>query len=90
MNEAGKPTARLSIGLITVGKLADIARQDPDFLQVGELYRDDPAFDVTRLVAELVEGESVPLLPILRYKPSGLQARGVGKNLDAPALRGRD
>jgi len=59
MNDEGKPTARLDIGLTTVGKLADIARQDPDFLQVGELYRDDPAFDVTRLVAELVEGEKL-------------------------------
>ena len=65
--------------MTTVGKLADIARQDPDFLQVGELYRDDPAFDVTRLVAELVEGESVPLLPILRYKPSGLRSARSGK-----------
>ena len=61
--------------MTTVGKLADIARQDPDFLQVGELYRDDPAFDVTRLAAELVEAESVPLLPILRYKASGLRKR---------------
>jgi len=75
MNDAGKPTARLPIALTTVGKLADIARQDPDFLQVGELFRDDPAFDVSRLVAELVEAESVPLLPILRYKPSGLRKR---------------
>jgi len=80
MNDAGKPTARLDIALTTVGRLADIARQDQDFLQVGELYRDDPAFDVTRLVAELVEGESVPLLPILRYKPSGLRKREEWEN----------
>ena len=75
MNDEGKPTARLALALTTVGKLADIARQDPDFLHVGELYRDDPAFDVSRLVAELVEAESVPLLPILRYKPTGLRKR---------------
>ena len=87
MNDEGKPTARLDIGLTTVGKLADIARQDPDFLQVGELCRDDTAFDVARLVAELVEAESIPLLPILRYKPSGLRARRVGEHLDAPAAR---
>ena len=80
MNDEGKPTARLAIALTTVGKLADIARQDPDFLQVGELYRDDPAFDVSRLVAELVEAESVPLLPILRYKPSGLRKRDEWEN----------
>ena len=80
MNDEGKSTARLDIALTTVGKLADIARQDSDFLQVGELYREDPAFDVTRLVAELVEGESVPLLPILRYKPSGLRKREEWEN----------
>ena len=74
-DEHGEPTARLPIGLLSVGRLADVARQDPDFLEVGELYRDDPAFDVSRLVAELVEAESVPLLPILRYKPPGLRKR---------------
>ena len=63
-DEGGNPRPCLAIAMTTVGKLADIARQDPDFLQVGEFYRDDPAFDVTRLVAELVERESVPLLPI--------------------------
>ena len=80
MNDEGKPTARLPNALATVGKLADIARRDPDFLQVGELYRDDPVFDVTKLVAELVEGESVPLLPILRYKRSGLRKREEWEN----------
>ena len=75
MNEDGRPTARLAIALVSVGHLADIARQDAEFLQVGELYRDDPAFDVPRLVAELVTAQSVPLLPVLRYKPTGLRKR---------------
>jgi len=75
MNDEGTPTAKLAIALVSVGKLADVARQDADFLRVGELYRDDPAFDVSRLVAELVAAESVPLLPVLRYKPSGLRKR---------------
>jgi very-short-patch-repair endonuclease len=61
--------------LISTAKLADIARQDPDFLQVGELYTHDAAFDVLKLVNTLIESESVPLLPILRYKPSGLRKR---------------
>ena len=39
-----------------------------------------PAFDVTKLVAELVEAESVPLLPILRYKPTGLRKRAEWEN----------
>jgi hypothetical protein len=71
----GHSAARLPIAITSVAKLADIARQDPAFHEVGELYRDDPAFDVQRLVAELVEAESVPWLPILRYKPSGLRKR---------------
>ena len=53
-----------------------MARGDAEFQQVGELYRDDPAFDVQALVTELVAVESVPLLPVLRYKPSGLIKRG--------------
>lgn len=75
MNEQGQPTAKLDVALTSVARLADVASHDPDFMQVGELYRDDPAFDVERLVADLVEGEHVPLLPVLRYKPSGLRKR---------------
>lgn len=64
------------IQLVSFAKLADVARQDAEFQQVGELYRDDPAFDVQALVTELVAAECVPLLPVLRYKPSGLIKRG--------------
>jgi len=63
------------ISLTSTARLADVARQDAKFMQIGEVYRDDPAFDIERLVAELVEAESVPLLPVLRYKPSGLRKR---------------
>ncbi|HAH43606.1 MAG TPA: BREX-2 system adenine-specific DNA-methyltransferase PglX [Planctomycetaceae bacterium] len=63
------------IALYSVAKLADIARQDSQFMEVAEVYRDDPAFDVERLVEELVKGEHVPLLPVLRYKPSSLRNR---------------
>jgi hypothetical protein len=75
MNDDGKSTAQLPVALVSVGRLADIARRDPQSHEVGALYLDDEAFDVTRLVTELVESESVPLLPILRYKPSGLRKR---------------
>jgi SAM-dependent methyltransferase len=75
MNDAGQPTARIDIALMSTAQLADMAQQDADFMQVGACYRDDPAFDVARLVAELVEAESVPLLPVLRYKASGLRQR---------------
>src|SRR5207237_7323689 len=49
--------------------------RDPAFQTVAELYRGRPDFDVVKLVTELVETESVPLLPVLRYKPSGLDKR---------------
>jgi len=98
MNDEGKPAAKLDIALTSVARLTDVARQDPDFMRVGELYRDDPAFDVQRLVAELVEAESVPLLPVFRYKATGLRKRAeweqtwelqreedrTGKRLDIP------
>jgi len=75
MNDAGEPTAKLEIGVTSVAKLADVAGRDKEFMEVGELYRDDKAFDVQKLVAELVAAEHVPLLPALRYKPPGLRKR---------------
>src|SRR2546425_2811039 len=75
MNNEGKPTAKLDITLVSTARLTDVARQDAGVMQVGELYRDDPAFDVQKLVDELVEAESVPLLPVLRYKDTGLRKR---------------
>jgi hypothetical protein len=55
--------------------VADQVRTDSDFVQVAELYRGRPDFDLVELVTELVLSESVPFLPILRYKPSGLAKR---------------
>jgi hypothetical protein len=57
--------------------LADRAERDTDFMQVAELYRGHPDFDVHALVAELVESEAVPFLAVLRYKPTGLRKREV-------------
>ena len=75
MNDEGKPTAGLDIGLTPIARLSDIARADDAFMEVAELYRRRPDFNVPALVADLVEAESVPLLPILRYKPAGLDKR---------------
>jgi hypothetical protein len=61
----------------TTAQMADVASADADFLQVAALYRGRPDFDVSALVAELVEGEAVPFLPTLRYKPAGLRKREV-------------
>ena len=63
--------------LTTAAALADRMREDDEFLQVAELYAGRPDFDVAALVARLVADESVPLLPVLRYKPSGLRKRAV-------------
>ena len=66
-----------SVELQSAARLADRASGDAEFMQVSALYRGRPDFDVAALVAELVEGESVPFLPILRYKATGLRKRAV-------------
>ena len=66
-----------TVALATTRRLADIAAQDADFMRVAELYRGHPDFDVHALVAELVEGEAVPFLPVLRYKETGLRNRAL-------------
>ena len=63
------------IQLVSTARIADVASKDADFMQVAELYCDDPAFDVQPLVDELVADQSVPLLPVLRYKATGLRKR---------------
>lgn len=65
------------IELQSTAQLADHASADADFMQVAALYRGRADFDLAALVAELVEGESVPFLPNLRYKASGLRKREV-------------
>jgi hypothetical protein len=65
------------VALTSCGRLGDAARRDAEFTQVAELYRGRPDFDVHALVAELVESEAVPFLPVLRYKASGLEKRRV-------------
>jgi hypothetical protein len=63
--------------LMSIGQLADAMRRDGEFVQVATLYRGRDDFDLTTLVSELVESESVPFLPAYRYKPSGLRQRAV-------------
>lgn len=61
----------------TTAQMADVASVDTEFLEVAALYRGRPDFNVAALLAELVEAEAVPFLPILRYKPAGLRKREV-------------
>jgi SAM-dependent methyltransferase len=66
-----------SLELQSCARLADRAHADDEFMQVAEVYRGRSDFDVTALVEELVGAEAVPLLPILRYKESGLRKRAL-------------
>lgn len=61
--------------LATVRSLAERAATDADFLQVAEHYAGHAGVDIETLVAELVKSESVPALPVQRYKASGLAKR---------------
>jgi hypothetical protein len=75
MNDDSTPTAQVPITILSTAKLADLAQQDPDFMQVGALCRHSDTFHLQTLIDELIEAESVPLLPILCYKPTGLRKR---------------
>jgi hypothetical protein len=61
--------------LISTAKLAELARQDADFMQVAELFSGHADFDPAQLVAELVTSEAVPVLPAQRYTEPGLRKR---------------
>ena len=61
--------------LTTVRELAARAAADADFQQVAARFSARAYGDLDELVAELVESESVPALPVQRYRPSGLAKR---------------
>ncbi len=61
--------------LRTVSNLSAAAAEDAEWMQVAELYTNRSDFKPEWLVAELVEKESIPFLPVLRYKPDGLVKR---------------
>ena len=60
-------------GLISIAKLTESALLDSDFTRVATLFKDRTDFDLSLLVAELVESEAAPALPVLRYKASGMR-----------------
>jgi hypothetical protein len=61
--------------LTTTNRLADLARRDEEFHLVAKLYAGHADFDPSKLVADLVGGEAVPFLPVLRYADTGLRKR---------------
>jgi hypothetical protein len=70
--EAPKYWSELTI--TSSSKLADQAKQDPEFVRIAEQYAGD-AIDVGVMVDELVRDDSVPFLAVLRYRDSGLAKR---------------
>lgn len=61
--------------LVSVSQLVDRVRRDAEFMRVAESYRGRVDFDLSSLVADLVDASSVPFLPVLRYRPSGVRKR---------------
>jgi hypothetical protein len=61
--------------LTSTARLADRLHGDAAFMDVAAVCTGRVDFDLAALVAELVEAESVPFLPVLRYKDSGLRKR---------------
>ncbi len=61
--------------LKSISQIADEASADSEFREVASVFRQRDDFDIQKLIEELVTSESVPLLPVLIYKPSGLRKR---------------
>ena len=61
--------------LKSCSRLADLLRRDAEFAQVAEMLEGRPDYDIAALVKHLALKQAVPFLPVLRYKPSGLEKR---------------
>ena len=61
--------------LTSTARLADAVLRDADFMQMAALYAGHTDFDLPQLVAELVQAEAVPALPMQRYTDTGLRKR---------------
>lgn len=61
--------------LRSCSRLADLLRRDSEFTEVGELAEGHQDYDIATLVKGLALQQAVPFLPVLRYKPLGLEKR---------------
>jgi hypothetical protein len=68
-------SAGLEPKVFTLAQIAAVAESDAALKAVLQEYTGTPAFDLTRQVKELLEEGSVPYLPSLRYKETGLRKR---------------
>jgi len=67
--------SKVDVGLFSIAALADLCRSDQYFHSVAEFYCDDVAYDLQGLVSDLVQHDSVPFLPVSRYKQTGIAKR---------------
>ena len=75
LNQLESPAYWPATRLATVRTLAERAATDTDFQQVAARYAGHAGVDIGVLVEDLVESESVPALPVQRYKAAGLAKR---------------
>jgi hypothetical protein len=61
--------------IFSLAQLVAVAETDAALKEVMQEYTGTPTFDLTRQIRELLEEGSVPYLPVLRYKESGLRKR---------------
>jgi hypothetical protein len=61
--------------ITSAAKVSERLQGDVQFRLVAELFRGRPDFDMTALVTELVDSESVPLISAQRYTETGLRKR---------------
>ena len=61
--------------IFSLAQLVAVAETDASLKEVMQEYTGTPTFDLTRQIRDLLEEGSVPYLPVLRYKESGLRKR---------------
>ncbi len=64
---------------LSARQLAAELHRDPQVQAVAEVYTDESAPDLVRLVSELVKAEGVPYLAALRYSDTGLEKHAAWK-----------
>jgi hypothetical protein len=67
--------AGLEPKVFSLAQLAAVAETDAALKEVMEAWTGTPAFDLHRQLKGLLEGASVPFLPVQRYKEPGLRKR---------------
>ena len=86
MNDDARPTAKLPIACSRSASSPTSPGRTRSFTKSAS-FMDDPAFDVTKLVAELVEAESVPLCRSSATSPPASPSGSSGKTPGTSSAR---